>query len=62
MVKHGTFYVPTIYVGDYYANSGKLLAQGKNDDPYLSSRMADNIGKLMTRVKWLLVLISVVTA
>ena len=32
MVKYGTFYVPTIYVGDYYANSGKLLAQEKNDD------------------------------
>ena len=47
MVKHGTFYVPTIYVGDYYANSGKLLAQGKNDDPYLSYRAEwlSNIGK-----------------
>ena len=38
MVKHGTFYVPTIYVGDYYANSDKLLAQEKNDDYYLSYR------------------------
>ena len=38
MVKYGTFYVPTIYVGDYYANSGKLLAQEKNDDYYLSYR------------------------
>ena len=38
MVKYGTFYVPTIYVGDYYANSGKLLAQEKNDDFYLSYR------------------------
>jgi len=38
MVDHGTFYVPTIYVGDYYANSGKLLAQSKNDDFYLSFR------------------------
>jgi imidazolonepropionase-like amidohydrolase len=36
MVKHQTYYVPTIYVGDYYANSGKLLAQSKNDDFYLS--------------------------
>ena len=38
MVKYGTFYVPTIYVGDYYANSEKLLAQEKNDDYYLSYR------------------------
>ena len=38
MVKYDTFYVPTIYVGDYYANSGKLLAQEKNDDYYLSYR------------------------
>ena len=38
MAKYGTFYVPTIYVGDYYANSGKLLAQEKNDDYYLSYR------------------------
>ena len=38
MVDHGTFYVPTIYVGDYYANSGKLLAQSKNDAFYLSFR------------------------
>ena len=38
MVKNGTFYIPTIYVGDYYAYSGKLLAQSKNDDFYLSFR------------------------
>jgi imidazolonepropionase-like amidohydrolase len=38
MVEHETYYVPTIYVGDYYANSGKLLAQSKNDDFYLSFR------------------------
>ena len=38
MVEHQTYYVPTIYVGDYYANSGKLLAQSKNDDFYLSFR------------------------
>jgi imidazolonepropionase-like amidohydrolase len=38
MVEHGTFYVPTIYVGDYYAGSDKLLAQAKNDDPYLQYR------------------------
>ncbi len=40
MVKHNTYYVPTIYVGDYYANSGKLLEQTKNDDFYLSFRDA----------------------
>lgn len=38
MVEHGTFYVPTIYVGDYYAGTDKLLAQEKNDDAYLSIR------------------------
>ena len=38
MVKHGTFLVPTIYVGDYYALSGKLREQAKNDDFYLSFR------------------------
>lgn len=38
MVKHGTFLVPTIYVGDYYALSGKLREQTKNDDFYLSFR------------------------
>ena len=38
MVEHGTYLVPTIYVGDYYANSGKLLAQSKNDDFYLAFR------------------------
>jgi imidazolonepropionase-like amidohydrolase len=32
MVKRGTFLVPTIYVGDYYAGTGDLLAQEKNDD------------------------------
>ncbi len=38
MVQHGTYYVPTIYVGDYYAGTDKLLAQDKNDDVYLSYR------------------------
>jgi imidazolonepropionase-like amidohydrolase len=38
MVEYGTYLVPTIYVGDYYANSGKLLAQNKNDDFYLAFR------------------------
>ena len=38
MVEHGTFYVPTIYVGDFYAGSDLLLAQDKNDDVYLDYR------------------------
>ncbi|MDG0970456.1 MAG: amidohydrolase family protein [Porticoccaceae bacterium] len=38
MVEHNTYYVPTIYVGDYYAHSNKLLAQSKNDNFYLSFR------------------------
>ena len=38
MVEYGTFLVPTIYVGDYYAYSGKLREQTKNDDFYLSFR------------------------
>lgn len=32
MADNGTFLVPTIYVGDYYAEGDKLLAQGKEDD------------------------------
>jgi len=32
MAKRGTFLVPTIYIGDYYAGTGELLAQQKNDD------------------------------
>ena len=32
MAKRGTFLVPTIYIGDYYAGTGDLLAQQKNDD------------------------------
>ncbi|NIP19235.1 MAG: amidohydrolase family protein [Xanthomonadales bacterium] len=38
MAARGTYLVPTIYVGDYYAGSDKLLAQAKNDDPHLSWR------------------------
>jgi imidazolonepropionase-like amidohydrolase len=38
MVQHGTFYVPTIYVGDHYAGTDQLLAQEKNDDIYLNYR------------------------
>lgn len=32
MVAHGTFLVPTIYIGDYYAQNRKLRAQDKHDD------------------------------
>jgi imidazolonepropionase-like amidohydrolase len=32
MAKRGTFLVPTIYVGDYFAVTGDLRAQEKNDD------------------------------
>ncbi len=32
MVKQGTFLVPTVYLGDYYAEGDKLRAQDKNDD------------------------------
>ena len=32
MVEHGTWLVPTIYVGDYYAEGDLLLAQDKQDD------------------------------
>lgn len=32
MAERGTWLVPTIYVGDYYAEGDKLLAQDKNDD------------------------------
>jgi imidazolonepropionase-like amidohydrolase len=32
MAEHGTFLVPTIYVGDYYDEGDKLRAQDKNDD------------------------------
>jgi imidazolonepropionase-like amidohydrolase len=32
MAKSGTFLVPTVYVGDYYAEGDLLLAQDKQDD------------------------------
>ncbi|MDH3519070.1 MAG: amidohydrolase family protein [Myxococcales bacterium] len=32
MAKRGTFLVPTVYVGDYYAEGDRLLAQDKQDD------------------------------
>ena len=38
MVEHGTFLVPTIYIGDYYGKTRKLRAQEKNDDYYTSYR------------------------
>ena len=34
MVEHGTYLVPTIYIGDYYGKKRKLRAQEKNDDYY----------------------------
>jgi imidazolonepropionase-like amidohydrolase len=40
MLEYGTYYVPTIYVGDYYAGTDKLLAQDKNDGDYLGYRDA----------------------
>lgn len=38
MADHGTFLVPTIYVGDYYAEGDLLLAQDKQDDYTLNYR------------------------
>lgn len=38
MARAGTFLVPTIYVGDYYAEGDKLLAQDKQDDYTLHYR------------------------
>ena len=32
MAKRGTFLVPTVYIGDYYAEGERLRAQDKNDD------------------------------
>lgn len=32
MVKQGTYLVPTVYMGDYYAEGEKLRAQDKNDE------------------------------
>ncbi len=47
MAKRGTFLVPTIYIGDYYAGTDALLAQEKNDD-YIENDRAnflDAIGR-----------------
>jgi imidazolonepropionase-like amidohydrolase len=38
MAELGTFLVPTIYVGDYYGEGDKLLAQEKNTDYFLNER------------------------
>jgi imidazolonepropionase-like amidohydrolase len=38
MAKRGTFLVPTVYIGDYYAAGDRLLAQDKQDDYTLNYR------------------------
>lgn len=38
MAKRGTFFVPTVYIGDYYAEGDRLLAQDKQDDYTLNYR------------------------
>jgi imidazolonepropionase-like amidohydrolase len=38
MVSHGTYLVPTIYIGDYYGTTRKLRAQEKNDEYYSKYR------------------------
>ena len=45
MVEHGTYLVPTIYIGDYYGKTRKLRAQKKNDDYYNEYR-----GKFLSMV------------
>ena len=45
MVSHGTYLVPTIYIGDYYGKKRKLRAQEKNDDYYNNYR-----GKFLSMV------------
>jgi imidazolonepropionase-like amidohydrolase len=40
MAKRGTFLVPTVYLGDYYAEGEKLRAQDKNDDYIKNGRTA----------------------
>jgi len=45
MVEHGTYLVPTIYIGDYYGKMRKLRAQEKNDDYYHKYR-----GKFLSMV------------
>jgi imidazolonepropionase-like amidohydrolase len=38
MVEHGTYLVPTIYIGDYFGEKRKLRAQEKNDDYFQNYR------------------------
>ena len=38
MVKHETYLVPTIYIGDYYGKTRMLRAQEKNDDYFQNYR------------------------
>ena len=38
MVKQGTYFVPTVYMGDYYSEGEKLRAQDKNDDYMINGR------------------------
>lgn len=38
MAEHGTFLVPTVYLGDYYYDSQTLRAQDKNDEYMLHGR------------------------
>ncbi len=40
MVEHGTFLVPTIYIGDYYDGTDLLLVQEKNNDYVENDRPA----------------------
>lgn len=51
MVDAGTFLVPTIYVGDYYADGDLLLAQDKQDDYATQYRAVflDAIGRAHAR-------------
>lgn len=45
MAKRGTFLVPTIYLGDYYAEGNRLLAQAKNDE-YIKHGRADFLKRI----------------
>jgi imidazolonepropionase-like amidohydrolase len=47
MVEHGTYLVPTIFIGDYYGKNRKLRAQDKNDDYFnhYRSKFLSMIGK-----------------
>ena len=45
MARRGTFLVPTIYLGDYYAEGERLLAQSKNDE-YIKHGRADFLKRI----------------